>query len=150
MNQLSGKVIKTVLLAFFLLPGINGCKDDYTSVVPYRYVDLKIIPTNYIEFNIPGGFVYFKNAGCGGIIIFRDMIESSNPYLAFDATCTYEVSSLARVVPDGAGSGTATCPVCKSQFILFGGNGSPVKGPAVEPLKQYRTSFIGGQIIVRN
>jgi len=148
MVQFSSKVFKTVFVGLLLLIGSNACKDDYTSVVPYVYVDMPINPTSYIEFNIPGGSVYFKNAGFGGIIVFRDQIDSSNPFLAFDAACTYEVSSTCRVVADG--SGLATCPCCGSQYILSGGNGSPVKGPAIEPLKQYHTSYTGGRILVRN
>ncbi len=148
MVQLSGKVIKTVLICLFILTGINGCKDDYTSVVPYVYVNENFSITNNIELNIPGGSIYIKNAGFGGIIVFRDLIDSSNPYLAFDAACTHEVSSTCRVVTDG--SGMAKCPCCGSEFILFGGNGSPTKGPAIEPLKQYRTSFNGGRISIRN
>jgi nitrite reductase/ring-hydroxylating ferredoxin subunit len=148
MVQFPRRVYQTVLFCIFFLIGINGCKKDYTSVVPYVTVDMDFNPTNYIELNIPGGSAYFANVGFGGVIIFRDLIDSSNPFLAFDAACTYEVSSLIRVKADG--SGTATCPKCGSQFILFGGNGSPVKGPASEPLKQYRTSFVGGRIGVRN
>lgn len=148
MNQLSGKVYKTVLLVFFLLIGLNGCKKDYVSIVPYVYVNFSFNPTSYIELNIPGGSVYLSNVGYGGIVVFRDLTDSSNPFLAFDASCTHEVSQKTRVTADG--SGIATCPVCGSQFILFGGNGSPTKGPAVEPLKQYRTSYVGGMITVRN
>jgi len=148
MNPLLAKVSKTVLICFLLLIGTNSCKDDYNSIIPSVYVNMDIIPTSFIEFNIPGGSYYFPNAGFGGIIIFRDLVYSSNPFLAFDASCTYEVSSLVRVKADE--SGIATCPVCKSQFVLFGGNGSPIKGPAAEPLKQYRTSFVAGRINVRN
>ncbi len=148
MAQFSGKGLKTVLICLFFLTGISGCQDDYTSVVPYVSVNMPINPTNYIEFNIPGGSVYFKNAGFGGIIVFRDQIDSPNPFLAFDAACTHEVSSTCRVTTDG--SGIATCPCCGSQYILSGGNGSPVKGPAIEPLKQYRTTYSGGLIVVRN
>lgn len=148
MAQLSVNRLKTVFICLFFLTGISGCKDDYTSVIPYATVNMDFNPTSYIEFNIPGGSVYFKNAGFGGIIIFRDQIDSSNPFLAFDAACTHEVSSTCRVTTDG--SGIAECPCCGSQYILIGGNGSPVKGPAIEPLKQYRTSYTGGRIIVRN
>jgi len=149
MAQYYRNVYKTVLIFIFLLIGTNACKDDYTSTVPYVPVSMNINPTNFIEFNIPGGSYYFSNVGYGGIIIFRDLVDSTNPFLAFDATCTYEISSLTRVTSKDD-SGVATCPVCGSQFILFGGNGSPLKGPATEPLKQYRTNYIGGQITVRN
>jgi Rieske Fe-S protein len=148
MVQSSGKIIKTVLICIFILTGINGCKDNYTSVIPTEPVNMDIIPTSYIELKIPGGSVYFKNAGYGGIIVFRDLTDSSNPFLAYDAACTYEVSQGCKVVADG--SGIAKCPCCGSEFILFGGNGGPTKGPAIEPLKQYRTSFTGERINVRN
>lgn len=148
MNPHSAKIYKTLLICFMIFAGSNSCKDDYTSVIPSVPVNFDINPTNFIEFNIPGGSYYFPNAGYGGIIIFRDLVDSSNPFLAFDAACTYEVSSIIRVTADG--SGIATCPECKSQFILFGGNGSPIKGPAAEPLRQYRTSYSGARINVRN
>jgi len=148
MKQFSVKIYKTVLLCFFLFIGINGCKDDYVSVIPYEYVNFVINPTNIIELNIPGGSYYFGDEGYGGIIIFRDLADSTNPFLAYDAACTYEVSSTVRVVADG--SGLATCPVCKSQFILFSGSGSPTKGPAIEPLRQYHTNYTGSRITVTN
>jgi Rieske Fe-S protein len=148
MFHLSRKIYSSLLIIFFLFAGTNACKDDYTSVIPSVYVSMNINPTNFIELNIPGGSYYFADKGYGGIILFRDLTDSSNPFLAFDATCTHEVSSTTRVVADA--SGIATCPTCKSQFILFSGNGSPIKGPAVEPLRQYHTSFIGGRIIISN
>lgn len=148
MFHLSRKSHTTALVLFFLLTGTNACKDDYNSIVPYVTVNMNINPTNFIEFNIPGGSYYFPNNGYGGIIIFRDLTDNANPFLAFDATCTHEVSTTARVVADD--SGIATCPVCKSQFILFGGNGNPIKGPAVEPLRQYRTTYTGARILVSN
>jgi len=148
MVQIPRRVFQTVLFCFFFIVGTNSCKKDYTSVVPYVVVNMDFNPTNYIELNIPGGSAFFPNAGYGGIIIFKDLVDSDNPFYAYDATCTKEVSSLIRVTANG--SGIATCPKCGSQFILFGGNGSPIKGPASEPLKQYRTSFIGGRIGVRN
>ncbi|MDP3914245.1 MAG: Rieske 2Fe-2S domain-containing protein [Bacteroidota bacterium] len=148
MAQLSGKVLKTVLICSFFLTGISGCKDDYTSVVPYVTVNMNFSPTNYIEFNTPGGSVYFGNAGFGGIIVVNNWGDEAAPFLSFDAACTHEVSSTCKVTTDG--SGIAECPCCGSQYMLFGGNGSVMKGPAIEPLKQYRTSYTGGRIIVRN
>ena len=148
MKQHSSGVFKSFLLCFFLLFGANSCDDEYVSVIPYVTVNMNINPTNFIEFNIPGGSYYFGNYGYGGVLIFRDLTDSSNPFLAFDAACTYEVSSTCRVVADG--SGLAKCPCCGSQYILFGGNGSPTKGPAIEPLKQYRTTYSTGRIVVRN
>jgi len=148
MSRFSRQLIKLVSVMFFWGFAANSCKDDYTSTVPYVYVDFYLNPDNIIELNVPGGSFYIPNQGYGGIIVFRDMIDSPNPYLAFDATCTFEVAPMIRVVSDG--SGTATCPDCKSQFILFVGNGSATKGPAGEPLKQYHTYYSGSTIHIKN
>jgi len=148
MVQYSRNVFQSILVFMLVSIGINGCKDDYTSVIPYVYVDFSINPTTHIELNVPGGSIYIPNQGYGGIIIFRDFVDSSNPFLAYDATCTYEVISTTRVVSDG--SGLAACPECKSQFMLFGGSGGINKGPAIEPLKQYHTYYTGGRITIKN
>jgi nitrite reductase/ring-hydroxylating ferredoxin subunit len=148
MVQFSRNLIKAFFVFILVSIGINGCKDDYTSVIPYVYVNLTINPSNIIELNIPGGSVYIPNNGYGGLLIFRDLVDSSNPFLAYDAACTYEVLSSVQVKSDG--SGLATCPVCKSQFLLFSGSGSPSKPPASQPLKQYHTYFAGGLITVKN
>jgi Rieske Fe-S protein len=148
MFHLSRKIYLSILVVFFILAGSNACKDEYNSVIPYVYVNINLPIANLIELNIPGGSYYYSNAGYGGIIIFHDLTDSSNPFLAFDAACTHEISPTARVVAND--SGIATCPVCKSQFILFGGNGSPIKGPATEPLRQYKTTYAGGRIIITN
>lgn len=142
------KIYAPILIILFILMGTNACKDEYNSVIPYVAVRMDINPTNFIELNIPGGSYYFPNYGYGGVILFRDLTDSSNPFLAYDATCTHEISSTTRVVANE--SGIATCPTCKSQFILFSGNGNPIKGPAIEPLRQYRTNYVGGRIIVTN
>lgn len=142
------KIYAPILIILFILMGTNACKDEYNSVIPYVTVRMDINPTNFIELNIPGGSYYFPNYGYGGVILFRDLTDSSNPFLAYDATCTHEISSTTRVVANE--SGIATCPTCKSQFILFSGNGNPIKGPAIEPLRQYRTNYVGGRIVVTN
>lgn len=139
-----------LFMGFFILTFISSCKDDYESVVPYVPVNFTLNPTNIIELNVPGGSFYLSRQGNAGIIVFRDLVDSSNPFLAFDAMCTYELTPSARVMPIDETSGLARCSECKSEYILFGGNGSPTKGPAIEPLKQYRTSYNGGLITIRN
>ncbi len=60
MNQLSGKVLKTVLFCFFILFCMNGCKDDYNSVIPDVYVNLDINPVNF------NGHSCYLNIGANG------------------------------------------------------------------------------------
>ena len=149
MNQLFRKVLFIVLTFLFFLAGIPGCKDDMESTVPYVPVNFNLNPTNLIELNIAGGSVYLKNLGHGGIIVFRDLTDEPNPFLAYDATCTYEVSPSCRVEVE-EGSGLAECPCCHSKYVLFSASGSPTNGPAKEPLKQYHTSYSGGIINIKN
>lgn len=149
MEQLFRKGIIIALTAFFILAGSQGCKDDYESVIPYVPIDFNLNKSNIIELNIDGGSFYLPNIGYGGIIVFKDMTDNQNPYLAFDATCTYEVSSSIRV-ETAQGNVVAKCPKCGSEFILMGGTGSPVKGPAIEPLKQYHTFYSGNLINIKN
>ena len=149
MVHLFGKGLKTVLIGIFIVAAINGCKDDYNSSVPYVDVDFTINPSNIIELNIPGGSFYIPRRGYGGIIVFTDLTDNSNPFLAFDATCTYEVLSTCKVAASD-GSGIVKCSCCGSEYILFGGNGSPTKGPATEPLRQYQTYYSGALIRISN
>lgn len=139
-----------MFIGFFILTFLSGCEDDYESVVPYVPVNHSFSPTIIIELNVPGGSFYLPWLGNAGIIVFRDLVDSSNPFLAFDAMCTYELTPSARVAPIDETSGLVRCSECKSEYILFGGSGSPTKGPAIEPLKQYRTSYNGGLINIRN
>ena len=148
MVSFSRHIVKSILIFILVSIGINGCNKDYTSVIPYVPVNFSFNPTSHIELNIPGGAVYFSGYGFGGVIVFKDFDGSSSAFLAYDAACTNEISSTIRVTVDG--SGVATCPKCKSQFILFGGAGSVTKGPAKEPLKQYQVLYSNGLISVRN
>ena len=150
MNRLL-KWIKPILLFCFLLAGTNSCKDDFTSVIPYTYINMNINPANYIDLNIPAGTAYFENVGFGGVLIVNNWGDSTTPYLSFDAACTNEAPATISVVQvKENGTGIATCPTCGSQFMIFGGSGAPIKGPAVQPLRQYNTITSSGRIIVRN
>jgi len=147
MVQLSRNLIKTFLVFILVSFGMNSCKDNYTSEVPYVYVNFSINLANKIELETIGGF-YKSNGGYAGIIIINDGTDQSQPFLAFDATCTYELSPASSVEMDG--SSIATCPTCGSKYMLLGGYGSIIKGPASQPLKQYHTYFSGGLITVKN
>jgi len=150
MFHLSRKIYTPLLVIFFLLASTNACKDDYTSVIPYVRINMDIPTANHIEFNIPGGAAYFEGYGYGGVIIVNNWGDTTNPFLAFDAACTNEVSPTVRVEVTDSGSGIATCPICGSQFMLLGSSGSPIKGPAKQPLRQYRALSANGRIIVTN
>lgn len=143
-------VFKSFLILLFMLLGSNACKDSNNSLVPFVEVTMNINPANYIELNIPGGVAYFPNEGYGGVLIVNNWGDDLNPYLAFDACCTKELSADVHVEVGENGSGYVVCPECGSKFMVFGSAGLPIKGPATRPLKQYRAVSANGRIIVTN
>ncbi|PIF06340.1 MAG: hypothetical protein CSA36_02305 [Draconibacterium sp.] len=109
---------------------VNSCKkiqDSQVPDVPFSFtIDLNILN----ELTVPGNSVYFPGIGFGGVIVYCEMPDS---YYAFDATCTYEINQNCIIENEGV---LGTCSCCGSQFMLIGG-GSPAKGPAPAPLRQY-------------
>jgi nitrite reductase/ring-hydroxylating ferredoxin subunit len=132
---LFSKYIKVLLILVpFLL--LSGCEKEQYHPVPMVPVDFTInLEFQFMGLNSIGGYdnVY---GGFGGIVIYRMSIDQ---FTAFDRACTYDPrDNKARLITDNAP--IATCPVCGSQFLLL--DGSPIKGPAKYPLRQYRTSFM--------
>jgi len=73
-------------------------------------------------------------------------------YSAYDAACTHDVSKTCSLCEKGAINGSiGTCPCCGSKYVLLGG-GYVIKGPAIEPLKQYHVQILdnGARIRVYN
>ena len=126
--------ILSLLLLNFLTVFLS-CDKLNNSPVPYVNVNFAVNLNIVNELNIPGTSVCFPHYGYGGVIIYCELPGS---YLAFDATCTEEISSDCRLKNDGV---VAECPCCGSTFILID-NGYPGKGPATIPLKQYHVSLI--------
>ena len=143
MTDLFRNTLRLFILAIiiFLLP--VACEKEYKSRIPYVPVSINILVSSYIDLNIPGNYIYFPQQGFAGVILFcQDNIN--NIYYAYDAGCTYDVSSDCSLLEEGAIEGvTATCPCCGSKFILFDG-GYVANGPAVEPLKQYHVQVLDG------
>ncbi|QIA06911.1 Rieske (2Fe-2S) protein [Draconibacterium halophilum] len=116
--------------------------DEIDSEIPDVWVGLNIDLGLWNDLTVPGNSAYFANAGFGGVIVYCE-IEGS--YYAFDATCTNEINPSCRVENEGV-IGKCTC--CESEFIFIGG--TPTKGPAAAPLKQYKTSLSGNILRVYN
>ncbi len=130
-------ITKVALFVFmsglmFILP---SCNDDNNNIIPYVPFSFSVNLNIVNDLNVPGNSVFFPNAGYGGVIIYCELPGS---YYAFDATCTYEISTTCRAVNEGV---LATCPCCESQFILISG-AYPSRGPAEMPLKQYHVSVV--------
>jgi nitrite reductase/ring-hydroxylating ferredoxin subunit len=84
-----------------------------------------------------------------GIIIFANVDDE---FSAYDRTCPHDYSATGlsvRVNIDPDNSTKAICPKCGSVYELTS-FGTPSGGPSRYPLKNYKTSFDGRFIYVRN
>lgn len=136
-----------VRLAFFIIALLLfSCKKDQ-QYVPAAYVNLTVYvndPQN-LALTTVGGWMYFSG-GYKGLIIYR---KGQNEFVAYDRCCPYlpeESSSIVSV--DTANNVLVEDHSCSSQFLLS--DGSTVGGPAVVPLKMYRTVFNGTELLVTN
>lgn len=93
-----------------------------------------------------GGFIY-RNEGYKGIIIYNNFDE----LIAFDRACPYKVDSVCSKIYMAnnnanyqCGNGNNRC--CASEFFLT--TGTPSKGPADKPLRQYFVTRIGNNVRV--
>ena len=112
-----------------------SCDKEDNTIIPNVHVSF-VINLNIInELTVPGNSVLFPQYGFGGVIVYCELPGS---YYAFDATCTYEASSICHLKNEGV---LGTCDCCGSQYVLIGG-GYPSEGPATVPLKTYNVSFV--------
>lgn len=138
------KEILYLLLGFTFV--VFSCKKDREDEIPnvgvYFTIDLNDAP--YAPLNAVGGSVNVTG-GVRGIVIYR---KSQEEYNAFDRNCSYEpLNDCARIETDST-LNTATDPCCGSRFQLT--DGFPFKGPAVRPLKAYKTNLDGSKLTVAN
>ena len=132
---------------FMLVFSQISCKKENTqSEIPVVPVNISLNPnsTEYINLNPVNGWETITG-GYRGIIVFR---KSPTEFTAFERACPYDWSiSTSRLVVDASGT-TASCPNCKSKFILL--DGTPFQGPSHYPMKQYQTSYDGFLLYIFN
>lgn len=130
----------------FGLLGLVGCNNNQTQeVIPYAYVELilNIDEPSSFELQPIGGYIYHPG-GSNGLIIYHADLDV---FRVYDRHSTYNVNSYCQVSVDPAGFKLIDdCGT--SEFSLF--DGSVLKGPAQHPLKQYRVTFDGTFISIRN
>jgi nitrite reductase/ring-hydroxylating ferredoxin subunit len=140
-----------LLIGLALIFSGSGCKKSESSTdshneVPVVAVNIVLNPnsTEYINLNIVGGWETLTG-GYRGIIVYR---KSQDEFTAFDRACPYDWSvDKARLVVDASGL-TASCPNCKSKYILL--DGTPYEGPSHYSLKQYQTQYDGNLLYIFN
>lgn len=88
---------------------------------------------------------YFGN---GILIVNTGIYNGNNPYKAYDATCPYEIKQGCAIDLHESSISLVKCSCCGSQFEVS--YGAVNKGPALYPLKTYKTAFDGEYIRVYN
>jgi len=71
--------------------------------------------------------------GYSGVVVVR---AYDSKLYAFDLCCPYEAQK--DIVLNSDGCYFVSCPVCGSQFEIGNGSGRVSKGPASQPLKNYK------------
>ena len=140
MRQLLLKRLKYFVVFIFFILNLNSCDKEQITLIPDVPVSL-IVDLNIMnELTVPGNSVLFEGFGFGGVIVYCELPGS---YYAFDATCTYEISTNCNLKAEGI---LGTCSCCGSQYVLLGG-GYPSEGPATAPLKNYNVSFLNNSTL---
>lgn len=121
--------------------------------MPPAYVDfqLYISQPQFSDLHAIGNSMLLKqedvigrNYAEHGVIVYR---VSEGEFKAFDARCTYKPQEQHRleITDDFV---VAKCTECGSEFVLV--YGSPSKGPATIPLREYNTYFADPLLRVYN
>jgi nitrite reductase/ring-hydroxylating ferredoxin subunit len=140
---------RNLFLFIFFLTAFSSCKKEHQGV-PNVFCDITIYvndPQN-ISLSTVSGWKYFSgvNTGNRGVVVYR---KSQTEFVAFDRTCPYKPDDASSIVEVDTSNNIILKDVsCTSQFLLS--DGSPISGPAVVPLKQFKTVFDGTVLRVTN
>jgi nitrite reductase/ring-hydroxylating ferredoxin subunit len=152
--------IRFFLITAALILSVSSCNKN-NDVIPDVTVsfNLDLNDPEFVNLNAMGGSVtvnantnnwghYAAGFDGNGIIIYAGVDE----FMAYDRTCPhdYAVNGLSIAVKiDPQSSITAICPECGTTYALSA-NGTPASGIGRYPLKNYKTSFDGRFVYVRN
>src|ERR1035437_8960502 len=125
MNFNKSKVTKKII--FILLISLNTtCKNDVVDVIPYVQFQQTVTSGEIASLGV--GSAMLKDGGYAGLIIYR---VTETQFVAYERLCTYYPNDTAAVVLDKSLS-TATCPTCKTSYLLIDGykiNNGPARLP---------------------
>src|SRR4051812_38263897 len=85
---------KKIKIVVFIIAGlaIISCKKKTQQAtnnnIPYVAINLNVYPNDaqYFKIQTPGGWVYYNNAGVGGLIIYR---KTPTEFIVLDRASTY-------------------------------------------------------------
>ncbi len=137
------------------LLGVAGCgkgnNPDESSPVPNVAVNVSFNINNvgYTGLKTVGNVVYLSSVGYRGIMVYRLNSSGSQQLVAFDRTCTYNLSDNNGIVV-AQNNLTAICLECSSTYSLT--NGSVLSGPSTLGLKEYTVNFnsTSGAVTITN
>lgn len=158
MRQLVLKSGKYFFIFLFLITISVSCDKIQDSQVPNVPFSFTVNIINEPNLNVAGNAVFFPGVGYGGVIVYCAM--AGEEYYAYDATCTHELNSTCAVIKDEdidpikcpclLNSFIVTCECCDSQFGVADGAAYPMSGPAIAPLKHYKTTISNNILRVYN
>jgi nitrite reductase/ring-hydroxylating ferredoxin subunit len=137
-------------LFLFTLIGFSSCSKDSTNIndiVPYTRIDFKTIRTWHPELEQIGTGVYFDSEGFYSSAGYKNhgiyIVNTSNGFIAMDATCTHDVDSNDHIEISEDNNLIGICPTCKSEFLFISG-GAVHKNPeeyVLYPLRNYKVIY---------
>lgn len=133
-----------VLFALGLL--FSACETNYHETIPYKKVDFTIYPNDvmYSRLNTYGGYEYFTG-GVSGIVVFR---LDEWTFMAYDRSCSFDWEQDGSWLYMDQSGIMLVDSLCGSLYNIL--DGSVISGPAIWPLRQYRTRYDGVQLRVYN
>lgn len=137
------KITKFLICVLCIFSG-NSCKNEVFDVMPNVSVNVVVNSGELAQLGITSAIL--KDGGYGGLIVYR---KSQYEFLAFERLCTNYPNDTSAVVLD-KGMQTATCPKCKSTFLLPGDGYINNDGPARLPLRQYQCYYSNNRLTIVN
>lgn len=125
---------------------IVSCSKDQESNIPSVPVNERVNLDNpdNANLNVIGGSITIPG-GLRGIIVYR---RSDQEYTALDRMCSYQSNNTNAIVNLDNSVSIGTDSTCGSRFQLT--DGSPVGGPASQPLRSYKTTLVGRDLYISN
>ncbi|MBI1184090.1 hypothetical protein GC194_07455 [bacterium] len=117
------------------------------------HLQLDLNDPRYINLNPYGGYIYIKNYGNRGLVLYHNYDDT---YSCFDRNCSYQPSNPCAVLEVEETGFFMQCgetvngtfePCCGSKFLW---DGFPTDGPATYPLREYAVYKNGNLLTISN
>ena len=146
-RQVLIRTLRSFAFAAILYSPFVSCSsdpvDDPIPIVPFsdKVINLNL-PEN-IGLRSKGGSKAFSDIGVRGVIVY---CVDVGLYHAYERNCSYRPNEACSTVNIDVSTLFMTDPCCGSNFDF--NTGMPSGGVAWQPLRQYRTSFNGTDLVI--